>query len=223
VKAGKIILLVFGVLVLLIGAVITVFGGALLWVNSALTDQEGFYSTNAVHLEKDSYAIVTEPIHIDLRAGLIWDWSEFTTIKVECSGNDIVKPIFIGVGEESDLRSYLNDVDYDEITNWLTLRRADYIHHWGSSEPPAPTSEIFWLESSRGTGTQTLEWDLKTGSYSLVIMNDDGSSGIDVNVVLGTKVPLVSGIGTGFIIAGPVILIIGIIMVYLAARRTRTP
>ena len=221
-KAGKVLLLVFGVLVLLIGAVLTVLGGALLWVNSALIDQEGFYTTNSVRLEKDSYAIVTEPIHTDLRAGLIWDWSDLTSIKVECSSNDIAKRIFVGVAEESDLKAYLNDVDYDEITNWLTLRRADYIHHRGNSEPPAPTSEIFWLESAHGAGTQTLEWDLKTGSYSLVLMNDDGSAGIDINVVLGTRVPLVAGIGTGFIIAGPVILIIGIIMVYLAARRQRT-
>jgi len=221
VKAGRILLLVFGVLVLLTGAVLIFSGGALLWVNSALMDREGFYTTNAVRLEKDSYAIVTEPAHTDLRAGLIWDWGDLTTIKVECSSNDLAKRIFAGVVKESDLKAYLSDVEYDEISNWLNLRRADYIHHLGNSEPAAPTSETFWVESAHGAGTQTLEWDVKTGSYSLVLMNDDGSADVDVSVALGVKVPLVAGIGTGLLIAGPVVLIIGIMMVYLAARRPR--
>jgi hypothetical protein len=223
VKAGKVLLLVFGVLVLLIAAVLIVSGGALLGVNNALTDREGFYTTNAVRLEKDSYAIVTEPINTDLRMGLIWDWSNLTTIKVECSSNDLAKQIFVGLVEESDLKAYLNDVEYDDIASWLTLSRADYRHHLGNSKPATPASETFWVESAHGAGTQTLEWEVKTGSYSLVLMNDDGTAGIDVSVALGMKVPLVAGIATGFVIAGPVLLIIGVIMVYLAARRPRTP
>ena len=60
-SAGKIILLIFGVLVVL-GAVALLFGGgALIWANSALTDSEGFFTTKEVELETDSYAIVTEP------------------------------------------------------------------------------------------------------------------------------------------------------------------
>lgn len=220
-SARRVLLLVFGVLILLIAAGLIVAGGALLWANSALTDSEGFYTTNTVRLEEASYAIVTEPTHIDLRVGLIWDWSDLVTLKVEGSSDDLAKRIFVGVAKESDLKAYLSDVEYDEITNWLTVRRADYIHHWGNLEPAAPTSETFWIESVRGAGTQTLEWEVETGSYSLVVMNDDGSAGVDVSVVLGVKVPMVSGLGVGLPVAGTVVLIIGIMMVYLAVRRTR--
>jgi len=219
VSARKVLLLVLGVVVLLIAAGLIVVGGALLWANSALTDSEGFYTTHTVYLEKDSHAIVTEPTHVDLRAGLIWSWGDLATIKVEGSSDDLAKRIFIGVAEEPDLEAYLSDVEYDEITNWLSVQRADYRHHLGDSEPAAPTSETFWVESAHGAGTQTLEWELETGHYSLLLMNDDGSAGVDVSVVLGVKVPLLAGIGTGFIIAGPVVLIIGIVMVYRAARR----
>ena len=218
-SARKVLLLVFGVVVLLIAAGLIVVGGALLWANSALTDSEGFYTTHTVHLEKESHAIVTEPTHVDLRTGLIWSWGDLATIKVEGSSDDLAKRIFIGVAEESDLEAYLSDVEYDEITNWLGVQRTDYRHHWGDSEPAAPTSETFWMESAHGAGTQTLKWELETGHYSLLLMNDDGSAGVDVSVVLGVKIPVLAGIGTGFIIAGPVVLIIGIVMVYLAARR----
>jgi len=219
VSARKVLLLVFGAVVLLIAAGLIVSGGALLLANSVLTDSEGFYTTNTVRLDEDSYAIVTEPTHIDLRVGLIWDWSDLATLKVEASNDDIGKRVFIGVAEESDLEAYLSDVEYDEVISWLTVGRADYRHHWGDSEPAAPTSETFWVESAHGAGTQTLEWEAETGSYSLVLMNDDGSAGVDVSVALGVKVPMVAGIGTGLLIAGPVVLIIGIVMVYFAARR----
>lgn len=222
-STGKVLLLVFGVLVLLIAAGLIVVGGALLWANTALTDSEGFYKTNTVRLEQDSYAIVTEPTDVDLRWGLVWDWGGLATIKVEGSSDDPAKRIFVGLAEESDVNAYLSDVEYDEIANWLTIRRADYRHHRGDSEPVAPTSETFWVESVHGAGTQTLEWEVETGSYSLVLMNDDGSAGVDVSVVLGVKIPIVAGIGTGLLIAGTVVLIIGIVMVYLAARRPRIP
>ena len=218
---GKLLLLVFGVVVLLIAAGLIVFGGALLWANNALTDSEGFYTTNTVRLDKDSYAIVTEPTRIDLRAGLIWDWGGWATIKVKGSSDDVSKQIFVGVAEESDLETYLDDVEYDEITNWLNVRRADYEHHEGSLEPAAPTSETFWVESAHGAGTQTLKWEVESGSYALVLMNDDGSAGIDLDAVFKVKTPEeLFAISVGLLVGGIVGLLLGALMIVLSVRRS---
>jgi len=220
-SAGRIILLVFGALILLGSVGLLLGGGALLWANSALTDSEGFITTRTVQLDQDSYAIVTEPADIDLGAAWLWNWSNLVTFKVEGSNDDPSKQIFMGVAEESDLNAYLNDVDYDEITEFsINPYRLAYTNHQGDSEPAAPTSETFWSASVYGAGTQTLEWELETGSYSLVLMNDDGSAGVDLSVVFGVKVPLVFGIGVGFLVGGMVGLIIGILMVFFAVRRS---
>ena len=227
-SAGKIVLLVFGVIVLLVSVVLLLSGGALMWAERAIKDSEGFYSTKTIRLERDSHAIVTKPADIDLKGdwewpfwGGRWDSSDFLTLKIEGSSNDPSKQIFIGVAEASDLKSYLRDVEYDEITRFR-LRRLSlgYTKHPGSSEPTAPTSQTFWTASAHGAGTQTLEWGLEPGTYSFVLMNDDGARGLNLSTIVGVKVPPVLwGVSVGLLVGGIVVLVIGALMIYLAVRR----
>ena len=226
-SAGRIILLIFGILILL-GSVPLLFGGGvLLWVHIALTDSEGFITTNYHTLERESYAIVTEPADIEFDEEWNWGWGwhrawdlgDLFTFKIEGSNNDPSKGIFIGVAEESDWKAYLSDVEYDEITDFsLDPFEVDYTNHPGSLLPAAPTSQTFWTANTSGTGTQTLEWQLETGTYSLVLMNQDGSSGVDLDMALGAKVPLIFGVGVGMVVMGIVALVVGILMIIFAIR-----
>ncbi len=228
-KAGKIVLLVFGVIVLLVSLVPLLGGGGLMWAEKALRDSEGFYTTKTIELDRDSYAILTEPANIDLEEE--WEWlpwvrswgpSDFLTLKIEGSSSDSSKQIFIGVAEISDLERYLTDVEYDEITDFKFRRlNPKYTNHPGTSEPLAPTSQTFWTASAHGAGTQTLEWGIESGTYSFVLMNEDGSRGLDLEALVGIAVPSVLwGIGVGLLVGGLVVLVIAILMIYLAVRRT---
>lgn len=92
--------------------------------------------------------------------------------------------------EVSDLETYLNDVKYDEVTDFRIRRRSlEYTDHSGTSKPEASTTQTFWTASAYGEETQTLEWGIKEGTYSLVLMNDDGSQGLDLAVSIGVKYP----------------------------------
>ena len=71
-SAGKIVLLVFGIIILLVSLVPLLAGGGLMLAEKALRDSEGFYTTPVIQLEKDSYTIVTKPANIDL--GDDWEW-----------------------------------------------------------------------------------------------------------------------------------------------------
>jgi len=229
-KAGKIVLLVFGVIVLLISLVPLLAGGGLMWAEKALRDSEGFYTTPAIQLEKDSHAIVTGHANIDL--GGDWEWiswgrrwhpSDFLTLKIEGSSNDPEKQIFIGVAEAEDLETYLKDVEYDEISDFRIRRPSlGYTNHPGTLAPEAPTNQAFWTASAHGTGTQTLEWGIEEGTYSLALMNEDGSRGLDLAASVGVKVPpVVGGIGIGLLVVGLVLLVVAILMIYLAVRRPK--
>jgi len=234
-KAGKIVLLVFGVIVLLISLVPLLAGGGLMWAEKALRDSEGFYTTPAIQLEKDSHAIVTEPANIDLRGDQDWLWKtrifgarcdpkDFLTLKIEGSSSDPSKQVFLGVAEVSDLKAYLNDVEYDEITDFRIRRPSlDYTNHPGTLTPEDPTNQVFWTVSAHGEGTQTLEWGIEEGTYSFVLMNEDGSRGLDLAASVGVKVPaIVGGIGIGLLVVGIVLLVVAILMIYLAVRRPKT-
>lgn len=229
-SAGKIVLLVFGIIILLVSLVPLLAGGGLMWVEKALRDSEGFYTTPVIQLEKDSYAIVTEPANIDLGGdwewiswGRRWDPTDFLTLKIEGSSNNPSTQIFLAMAEVSDLETYLQDVKYDEVTDFRIRRPSlEYTDHPGTSRPEAPTTQTFWTASAYGEGTQTLEWGIEEGTYSLVLMNDDGSQGLDLAVSIGVKVPPVVGwIGVAILVVGLVLLGVAVLMLYLAVRRPK--
>ena len=219
-SAGKVILLIFGIIVLLVSIGLIIAGSGVLWANSALTDDEGYYTTKTLQIYKDSYAVVSEPAEVDLGSAWAWDWGRLVTFKVKASNNDSLKDVFLGVADEGALQGYLRDVEYDEVIDFeIDPDRLTYQNHPGSSEPAAPATSVIWSESAYGPGTQTLEWELESGTWVLVLMNGDGSAGIDMSVVVGAKVPWLLGVGIGLLVGGVVALGIGVLMVFFAVRR----
>jgi Domain of unknown function (DUF4389) len=220
-KAGKIILLVFGVIVLLAGVGLLMAGGTLVWADKTLKDDDGFITTDTVHLEKSSYAIITHPADIDLEGRWPWGRSDLATIKVEASNNTQNKQIFIGIADSSDIEDYLSGIEYDEITEFrIHPFRLDYRNNPGSSVPAEPVSQTFWKVSAYGAGIQTLEWEMEKGSWVLVLMNTDGSAGIDLSGSIGIKATWIFGLGIGLLIGGIIALIAGIFMTYFAVHRS---
>lgn len=224
-SAGKIVLLVFGVIVVLISFSLLAGGGASIWADATHVDSEGFINSDTIDIERDSRAVITGPIDIDETALKVVTWMGIITdFEVEGRSNDSLKGIFIGVADESDIEAYLSNVAYDEMTfsdiSWLSIDEVTYTRHLGSSTPAAPTSETFWTASVHGAGTQTMAWETEIGSHSIVLMNDDGSSGVDLSAVFKVKIPSIFGLSLGLLIGGIVVLIIGGFMVYLAVRRS---
>lgn len=219
-SAGRIVLLVFGIIVIVIAIGLVIAGSGALWVNSALTDDEGYYTTKSLRLERGSYAIITEPAEVDLGSAWAWDWSKLVSFKVEGRNTDPSKGVFIGVGEEQDVLSYLNDVEYDEIIDFrIDPDEFSYWNHPGTERPAPPTAQTFWSESAYGSGEQSVEWTLESGTWTLVLMNEDGSQGVDLRGVVGVQIPWVFGLGLGLLIGGIVALILGALMVFLSVRR----
>ena len=222
-SGGRIVLLVFGIIALVVAVGLLILGGLAVWLDTARTDSEGFVTTGTIHLDRDSHAIVTEPVEMELR-GWWWDWNDFATIKLEGSTDaPSSKQIFIGIAEDSDVKAYLNNVEYDEIDRWrIWPHKVEYDNHPGSAVPVAPATQAFWTVSAHGAGTQTLEWELEEGTYMLVLMNDDGSAGVDLSIELGAKVSWLIWVGVGLLVGGAVATIGGSLMIYFAVRR-KTP
>ena len=222
----KIILLVFGVIIVVVSVGMLFGGGTLLWLERTHTDGEGFIVSDTIHIERDySYAVVTGPIDIDEVALDVLDWMGLATAFAVEGSNNSEKDIFIGVAEESDVEGYLSDVEYDEMSfgdiHWLSFDAVDYTNHPGSSEPAAPASEEFWKGLVRGGGTQTLEWETEVGSHSIVLMNDDGSAGVDLDAVFKVKVPEeLLAISVGLLFGGIAGLLLGAFMIVWAVHRS---
>ncbi len=228
-KHSKKIFRVFGIIGLLISVYFLVGGGICLLSNSTTKDSEGFFSTWIIQIKRDSYAIVLGPDCIDIYGGRekvdlttpfgVREMVGLTTFKVEGSINNSPNQIFIGVAREADIDAYLSGVEYDEITGLCLLpSRANYQNHTGSIVPGGPTSQAFWAESTCGAGTHNLTWEPEPDRHSLVLMNEDGSAGLDIHLVVGTEFALLFIVGAGNLMVGVVVLLLGLIMLFFSGR-----
>ncbi len=226
----KILVLVFGGIILLGAFALLIGGGALLWINTSLIDNEGFIIVESNPLKRDSYAIAFQHINIDV-SEVVGTWgvwrpspSDFVTIKLTYSNNNLSKNVFLGIANESDVETYLFDVYYDEVTRFSLISPSHSLDaifetHPGDSVTSDPTSQTFWTASKHGTGTQNLEWIPEEGNYWIVLMNEDGSAGIDLNLSFGAKIPLLSTISLVLIVGGIISLLIGGVLIYFGVRR----
>ncbi len=66
-----------------------------------------------------------------------------------------------------------------------------------------------------------MTWETEAGRHSIVLMNDDGSGGVDLSVVFKAKIPSILGWSIGLLVGGIIALVTGGFMVYLAVRRPK--
>ena len=92
--------------------------------------------------------------------------------------------------------------------------------------PAAPATQDFWVAKSQGTGTQKLDWDVKDGDWSVVVMNADGSPGVHADISAGADVAFVGAVATALIISGLAGLGIGAALLafgFISTGGRRTP
>jgi hypothetical protein len=201
-SAGRIVLLIFGILFVLGSFGLLTGGGIILAVDNAFKDDQGYYTTGNLPIDAVAPAIISQSaeIHIDT-----WWYNrnrDLVSLRVNADNADPDRPVFIGVAREPDLAQYLDGIAYYEVRDInFTSDAVSYFKHSGTDTAPPPADQTFWIASASGTGTQTLEWDVTSGTYSLVFMNADGSSPVSGSVDLGINIPAVVGtLGWGLLI-----------------------
>ena len=195
----------------------------LVGIDLGFTDEEGFLTTPPAELERDTYAVVGEAV---FEGDWIWWYRNPATVRIRMTAD---RSIFLGIAPRADLEAYLSDVSYSEIEeiDLETYRKervwtSEYRDRIGPNPPAMPGEQPFWRASVQGEGTQTLVWTIEPGDWTLVVMNADGSRGIDVSGTVGAEAPWLLAVGIGLLAAGAVLVAIGLALILLVARRTRT-
>ncbi len=187
-------------------------------------DSDGYLSTDTHQFEAGTRALATENLDVDLGDA---DWvarsrrSRQGRVQVE-SRDD--KPVFVGIARTSDVDNYLAGVSHTTVTDVDTSPfDADYDDHAGDRRPVAPADSHIWAASEQGSGKQTLHWEIEDGDYSVVVMNADGSPGVDADVSTGANVPFLDEIGWSALGSGGFVLVFGIALLVTGIRRPGNP
>jgi hypothetical protein len=194
-------------------------GGLLLW-GDAQKDEQGYLSTERERFVTNTYALATENLDADLD-GADWplDHDRYGSIRLELNAG---KPLFAGIARTSDVSRYLAGSAHALVED-ISIEpfRADYRPVAGDRPPAAPGGQDFWVASVQGAGTRTLTWDVEDGDWSIVVMNADGSRGVDADVKAGAEVPFLSSLGWGTTIAGLLVLVLAAVLTVVGIRAGR--
>jgi hypothetical protein len=126
--------------------------------------------------------------------------------------------LFVGVGPAAQVERYLASAPTDEITDFdvdpfTMTRRAQP----GTARPAPPASKHFWVAQSTGRTDAELRWKLRSGEYRLVVMNADGSRGVDTRGDLAFTIPHTATIAWS-LLGGGLLLLLGGAAVIVSAR-----
>jgi hypothetical protein len=209
--------LVGGIVVTIAAAAVAAAGGTLLWADATQRDDAGYFSTHSHRFHSGSRAISTEKV--DLGGFPHWVGAK---ARVEVASPS--RAVFVGIARTKDVESYLAGVDHATATDldWDPFR-ARYVEHPGSRLPAAPASRDFWAASTTGAGTRSVTWKLRSGQWSVVVMNADGSRGVDVQARAGVDWPPIFPLGLGLTSGGVLLLAAGAAIITSSRRRRVAP
>jgi hypothetical protein len=221
-NTGRIALIVTGAVAALVSTALIVGGIAALWGDSQ-KDSDGYLTTKSQRFEAGGRALATENLDVDL-GGADWlaETDDLGRLKVTAESRD-QKPLFVGLARTSDAERYLAGVPHSTVTDVDTSPfQADYERHAGNRHPVSPEHAGIWEASTDGRGEQSIDWQIEDGDWSIVLMNADGSLGVDAEVSAGADIPFLDELGWSAIGSGAFALILSVGLIALGVRRPRT-
>ena len=221
-KAGRIVLLVVGALLALVGFGLLAGGVGALVGYATQRDDDGFFRTPEVRLASPTYAIVSDGIDLEASPGpsdWLIDRGGLGTVKLALEATDAEPPVFAGIGPSRDVAAYLEGVSRDQIRDIdLNPDRVRYRPLGGDAVPAPPEEQTFWAAQATTSETTDLTWEVESGDWTVVVMNADASEGVDVDARLGIKVGWFLPAAIGLLLVGLVLLGGGTALAIIAGR-----
>jgi hypothetical protein len=183
----------------LLGALVLAAGVTGIWADTSKRDDNGYFSAHAHHYQTHTRAIATEGIPV---GSYVPTWLA-GKVRLDVSGD---KPLFVGIAPKATVDAYLARIEHTEAKNLdLDPFRVTYVDHTGTLDPGRPAREPFWAARVSGANSP-LAWKLRSGTWSIVVMNADGSRDVAATIGVGVKVPSALWAGIGLSLVGGLLL-----------------
>lgn len=206
-----------GAILALVAAGVLAVAGVTIWTDLDKRDGSGYLTTNAHRYSTPTRAIATDEVTIgtEVPKRLIGK------VRLHASS---AKPVFVGIARTATVDAYLADASYARAKDIdLDPFKATYVTHRGSTNPDRPASQTFWAASAVGSGSTTLTWKPESGSWSIVVMNADGSPGVSADVSAGAKLAWLLWAGIGVAVVGGLLLAAATLTLVRGLRGPRAP
>ena len=209
--AGRLASLVAGSILILLSAVLLAGAGVLTWADQE--QQGGYLTTGTATYSTGGYALASDPVHLHGWWGWLGSFTDEVRIRVTATRHGTL--VFVAIGPADAVSRYLSGVSYASVT---ALGEHDVTQHPGSLVPASPSAAIDWAARARGAGPQTLRWAVRSGDWTLVVMNADGSPGVTIRADVGVTSPALPWLAAELLAAGLLGGLTGAVLVVVPVR-----
>ncbi len=217
--ALNIIALALGGILALAAIILMVAGLLLAFLYATERDDDGFFTSSEERVVTTTSALTSERIDLGSEVepdSRLWDF-DLATVRVTAQSS--TDPVFIGIAREEFVEQFLLGVRHEELTrvdfspfSYETRLRP------GERQSSPPADQDFWAASASGTGVQSLEWGVERGRWMIVLMNADGSPGVDQLVQAGVKVNAIGAVTVALLGVGLLVLIVALTLLIVGVR-----
>jgi Domain of unknown function (DUF4389) len=214
----RVVAVIGGSLLALFAAALLSAGVAGIVVDQTQRDDQGFVMTHARTYSTGTYALVSDTAKVDVNGpnwGAVID-DLVGDLRIRSTSG---RRLFVGIGPAAAVDAYLAGVPQQRIDS-IGDTHGKVIG--GSARPAPPTGRPFWVASTTGSGTQSIDWKLRDGDWRAVVMDARGGRGIDAQLAVGAELPALLGLGIGLAAGGAVLLALGGALIAVAARSRRS-
>jgi hypothetical protein len=197
-SAGRTGLRIGGWILAGLGGLLVIAGGALIIIHLTQPGKDGYYTSSTEHIAAPGYAVTAEGLHIG-------DLPSFASdvvgrVRVSARSNN-GQALFVGIAPQSAVNAYLAGVAHSEVTD-VNGDTVTYKTHPGRAPSGPPGRERFWHAASSGRGQVTASWEVKGGTWAIVLMHASAAANINAAVSVGAKTNLLLWLGLGSLLVG---------------------
>jgi hypothetical protein len=215
--AGRVIAVVVASIAVLAGLAALAGGGIALVFDQTQRDASGYLMTDSTAYSTNTYALVSDSYRTGAAGDLVVARDMLGTVRIR---TESTRPLFAGIGPAAAVDTYLGGVSREVATRFDAAHSHFHMQEGGAPAAP-PTAKRFWVAQAIGSGTQTLDWSPTNGTWRVVVMNADGSTGVHTDLAVGARLPHLLWIGVGALVGGAILLLIGGAGLYAALRSPR--
>ena len=215
---GRIAALAIGTLLAVLALIMLGAAGTALWADRTQRDG-GFVTSDRHEFSTSGSALTTRATELGT-AGVGWLYGPglLGKVRIRVTPQSAGSKLFVGIARSADVDRYLAGVDRTVISEFFDekVERVD-----GGKARAVPARRHFWVASATGAGPQTVLWEPRDGSWTVVVMNADARPVLDVDADLGARFAALPWIALGLLIAGALFAAGGGVLI-AGAIRTRT-
>lgn len=207
-STGRVLAVVFGILLGLLGLFLIVLGAATVLLDTQ-RDDDGYLSTPAFALTSDGYALATDQallLEADPGSGRV-PFIDRLDLRVQVERAD--GEVFLGIAPAEEIADYLEGVAHDEVARLEPGDGSRLTRNEGTATPGRPGDLDLWTVQAVGDAPVTLDWRPEAGRWAGVVMNADGSPGLDVTLRAGVQTSGLLPAGIALAITGLVLALAG--------------